>query len=58
MANDIQSDIRQIFSDAAQVTGFKGDIDFATMKDFPVNVFNDMVEKNLNAKIDHSGIEA
>lgn len=58
MDSEIQKDIRQIFADAAEVTGFKGDIDFSTMKEFPVKVFDNLVENSINSKIDHSGIQA
>lgn len=56
--HETEMDIRKIFSDAGEITGFKGDIEFATMKEFPVKVFDSLIEKKLNKSIDHKGIEA
>ncbi len=55
---NIQDDIRNIFSSAGEITGFHGDIEFSTMKEFPVNLFDKMVNSSLAKKIDHKGIEA
>lgn len=58
MDDEMKSEIRTIFNTASEITGFKGDIEFTTMKEFPVNIFNDMVEQNRRSQIDHKGIEA
>ncbi len=55
---EMETGIRQIFTDAGQVTGFKGDIEFATMKEFPLKIFDTIIGKKLDQQIDHKGIEA
>jgi len=55
---EMETGIRQIFTDAGQITGFKGDLEFSTMKEFPLKVFDNLLEKNYAAKLDHKGIEA
>ena len=58
LAPEIESNIRQIFTDAGQITGFRGDIEFATMREFPLKIFDQLIEKKLGQQIDHKGIEA
>ena len=56
---EIENDIRQIFSDAGAITGFKGDIEFATMRQFPLQIMNQVINNQLNQRSAsiHKGIE-
>jgi hypothetical protein len=54
---EVKADIQQIFISASEITGFKGEIQFASMRDFPVKPFDEMLEADINKHIKHEGFE-
>lgn len=54
---DVKNDIQQIFISASEITGFKGEIQFASMRDFPIKPFDEILEADINKHIKHEGFE-
>ncbi len=57
MDDEVKNEIRQIFITASEITGFKGELQFATMREFPISPFEKMLEKDINDSIKHEGFE-
>jgi hypothetical protein len=54
---DVKNDIQQIFISASEITGFKGEIQFASMREFPIKPFDELLEADINKHIKHEGFE-
>lgn len=52
LTKEVQQNISQIYNDAGEITGYQGSINFQTVKDFPVNPMEDIMENN------HAGVVA
>lgn len=48
LESDVELDIRTIFGNAQELTGFKGSIDFATHKEFPIRPMDERLSKDLH----------
>ena len=57
MDDEMKNDIRNIFITASEITGFRGEVDFTVMREFPLKLFDDLLEQQMRQAPSHKGFE-